>query len=76
MNNAAKVVWILFTILIFLIGIWPLGLISIIIGIMQWKKSRERTQKNEKEIEIYKTAAEVEHTLNRERDSENEIYYR
>lgn len=76
MSTIGKVLWVIFTILIFFIGIWPLGIISIIVGILQLKRAKKEAAKKEKEIEVYKTAAEVEHSLNRERDRENEIYYR
>lgn len=76
--TTGKTALIICIIISFLLGAWPLALILLAIFIYQMKKSHKvKTEDaSKKETNFYKTAAEVEHSLNRERDAENEYYYK
>jgi hypothetical protein len=59
--------WI-FTIVCFAIGLWPIGLaiaIFLIYRIVKDEKYKEKAKNAE--VEIYKTAAELEHKINTEK---------
>ena len=74
MNKIKLTLFIVLSILAFIIQAWPIGVLLIIWIFHKYKKPQEESQNEEaktetrySEFDIYRTAAEIEHKLNEDK---------